>query len=124
MLTATQRRMRAPEDERQDAAYAQRMKRWANEEGGGGAGGRSGGAGAGSGRGGGRNTGTSVAGAGASAAVTGHHHRSTKSSTTRTTAAKAKAKTVVNPGAGSAPPVRKTTSALSVVADRRGRFGA
>ncbi|KAH9059332.1 hypothetical protein EDB87DRAFT_1684730 [Lactarius vividus] len=83
-------------DEQNDPTYAQRMKRWANDEGASSRHHRSG-------------TGNA---AGAGAAVTGHHHR-----TRGTTAAKSKSATAPAP-------VRKTASALSVVADRSARFGA
>lgn len=115
----TQNRIHAQDDERQDAAYAQRMKRWAREEGAG-AGGS--GKGAGSGRGGGRGTGTGtgVGGAGAGAAVTGHRPRAAKSTKSGASANKSSSSAAA---AAACPPVRKTASALSAVADRRGRFG-
>jgi hypothetical protein len=122
VLRKTQNRIHANDDEKQDGAYAQRMKRWAREEGistGTGVG-----AGAGSGRGGGRSTGTGVGGAGAGAAVTGHCPRTAKSSSTKSNANKSSSSSSAATATAAPPPVRKTASALSTVANRRGRFGA
>ncbi|KAH9007347.1 hypothetical protein EDB86DRAFT_3070076 [Lactarius hatsudake] len=90
-------------DEQNDPTFAQRMKRWANDEGASSRHHRSG-------------TGNA---AGAGAAVTGHHR------TRGATAAKSTRQPPAKRGAGTAPaPVRKTASALSAVADRSARFGA
>jgi hypothetical protein len=112
-------------DEQHDTAYAQRMKRWAHEEG---AANRNH-HGAGGGRGSGTRTGTSagMGGVAAGAAVTGHRPRG--SATVGATKGKPPAKKPINATgatttATGAAPVRKTVSALSVVADRRGRFDA
>jgi len=113
-------------EEQQDPAYAQRMKKWAHEEG---AAGGSGG--------GGRTTrratraGTGMGAVAAGAAVTGHRHRplgvgASAASSSGSSKKPVMKKTTNNATAdtAAAAPVRKTTSALSVVADRRGRFGA
>lgn len=87
-------------DEQNDPTYAQRMKRWANDEGASNRHHRSG-------------TGN------AAGAVTGHHR------TRGATAAKSTRQPPAKRGAATAPaPVRKTASALSAVADRSARFGA
>jgi len=96
------------------------MKRWANEEG---AASRSH-HGAGGGRGSGTRTGTGM-GVAAGAAVTGHRPRGGSA----TGAGKLVKKPINATGTATgttatAAPVRKTASALSAVADRRGRFGA
>ncbi|KAI9511264.1 hypothetical protein F5148DRAFT_1146934 [Russula earlei] len=114
-------RIRSDEQD-SDAAYALRMKRWASEEG---AGSRHHG-GVGISGGGGRSatTGRGV-GAGAGAAVTGHRPRADKSSTAKARKVPGTAVDASGTGAGAAAaPVRRTASALSAVADRRGRFGA
>lgn len=97
------------------------MKRWANEEG---AASRSH-HGTRGGRGSGTRTGTGM-GAAAGAAVTGHRSRG---SATGAGKAVKKPPTIKATGTSTgstatAAPVRKTASALSAVADRRGRFGA
>jgi|SRR5712671_965948 len=97
-----------PDEQQHDAAYAQRMKRWAIEEGASGA----------SRSGGGRSTSRGI-GAGAGAAVTGHRPRPRAA---KSSASGAKRENAA--GGTDAPPLRKTASALSAVADRRGRFGA
>jgi len=100
-----------PDEQQHDTAYAQRMKRWAIEEGASGA----------SRGGGGRSTSRGV-GAGAGAAVTGHRPRPRVA---KSSASAAKGQKATAAGGGTdAPPLRKTTSVLSAVADRRGRFGA
>ena len=102
------------------------MKRWANEEGAASGNHHYGGAGGGCGSG--IRTGTGMGmGVAAGAAVTGHRPRG---STTTGGAGKPVKKPIVNATATAAgtvtaaAPVRKSVSALSVVADRRGRFGA
>ncbi|KAH8986291.1 hypothetical protein EDB92DRAFT_2116431 [Lactarius akahatsu] len=86
-------------DEQNDPIFAQRMKRWANDEGASSRHHRSG-------------TGN------AAGAVTGHHR------TRGATAAKSTRQPPARRGAATAPaPVRKTASALSAVADRSARFG-
>ncbi|KAH9024774.1 hypothetical protein EDB84DRAFT_1615168 [Lactarius hengduanensis] len=86
-------------DEQNDPIFTQRMKRWANDEGAGSRHHRSG-------------TGN------AAGAVTGHHR------TRGATAAKSTRQPPAKRSAATAPaPVRKTASALSVVADRSARFG-
>lgn len=107
-------------DDQQDSAFAQRMKRWAKEEG---AANRHG---AGGSRGGGRSTGMAIS---AGAAVTGHPRRSAGAGAGATAKSKsvkkaASSAAVTATATATAPPVRKTASALSAVADRRGRFGA
>jgi len=100
------------------------MKRWANEEGAA----SSNHHGTGGGRGSGSRTGTGMGmGVAAGAAVTGHRPRGGSA----TGASKPVKKPINATGSGigttataTAAPVRKTASALSVVADRRGRFGA
>ncbi|KAI0260518.1 hypothetical protein BC834DRAFT_973382 [Gloeopeniophorella convolvens] len=79
-----------------DAAFAQRMQRWAREEGAAGVGARGGNA--------------------RGSAVTGHRVKVKATAKAAPSAAQGKAA-----GAGA---VRKAASALSAVADRRGRFGA
>ena len=98
------------------------MKRWAHEEG---AASRNH-HGAGGGRGSGTRTGTGLGmGVAAGAAVTGHRPRGSAT----TGAGKPVKKPTINATGttattATAAPVRKTASALSAVADRRGRFGA
>lgn len=110
------------DEQQHDPAYAQRMKRWASEEG---AANRNH-HGAGGGRGSGTRTGTGMGmGVAAGAAVTGHRPRGGSA----TGAGKPVKKPINATGTGTGAtattvPVRKTASALSVVADRRGRFGA
>jgi len=87
-----------------DPAYEKRLTRWAKEEGS-------------------SNprhnhrSGTGTA-AGAGAAVTGHRHKSAKQPSVQ------RAKKTATGAPASAPPVRRTESALSAVADRSARFGA
>ena len=123
-------------DEQHDAAYAQRMKRWANDEGAANRNYHGGGAGAGGGRGSGVRTGTGMGmGVAAGAAVTGHRARAARTSAppvkkkpnnnnNNNAAAVTASGASTTATAATAPPVRKTVSALSAVADRRGRFGA
>jgi hypothetical protein len=109
------------------------MKRWANEEGaasrihhGGAAGGGSGG-----GRGSGMRTGTGMGmGVAAGAAVTGHNRPRGSATTAAGKPPVKKPTNTTGTGSGTGTtatgtaPVRRTVSALSAVADRRGRFGA
>lgn len=96
-------------DEQNDAAYAQRMKRWANDEG------------ASSRHHHTHRSGTGTA-AGAGAAVTGHRPRGATAATKSTRQAAPAAKRTTGAAAVPAAPVRRTESALSAFADRSARF--